>query len=100
MANPHIPKRLDVTAGRPLTIAAPGHGIGGYVWLAEVEDGPGQVVDAKPELGTDAIGGGAVARFRLDWHGPERGIVKLSLKRPWEDEPIEVHRIEIEPAAD
>lgn len=100
MADPELPKRLNVTPGRPLTIAVPGHGIGGYVWLAEVEDGPGRVREAQAELRTDSIGGGAVARFRLDWLGSERGIVRLSLKRPWEDEPIEIHRIEIEPAGE
>ncbi|HEX8667348.1 MAG TPA: protease inhibitor I42 family protein [Allosphingosinicella sp.] len=98
MADPSLPKRLDVTPGRPVTIAAPGHGIGGYVWTAEVESGPGQVEEIEPQAVAGAIGAGATGHFRLRWLGADAGVVRLSLKRPWEERPVEVHRINIEPS--
>jgi predicted secreted protein len=97
MAHPTLPDRVNVIPGEPVTIAVPGHGIGGYLWSAEVEAGSGEVEEAAFEV-PDSVGAGATAHFRLNWLGSGRGVVKLSLKRPWEEQAVEVHRIEVCPA--
>lgn len=88
-----LPDQLTIAPGASRILEAPGHGIGGYLWSAEV-DGPGRIEDiATPATGD--IGAGATARFRLTWLASQGGSVTLRLKRPWEDAPIESHRIEI-----
>ena len=93
MDDPIFPHQLTIAPGASRTLEAPGHGIGGYLWSAEVE-GPGRIEDISiPAIGD--IGTGATGRFRLTWLGSQSGSVILRLKRPWEDVSIESHRIEI-----
>jgi predicted secreted protein len=66
-------------------ITADGHGIGGYVWTAEVVEGTGSVEAEPPAVGS-GIGGGSVATFKVRWTDPSVGKIRLHYRRPWEDE--------------
>ena len=92
-----FPEKLAMCPGASTILEAPGHGAGGYVWTARVDAGPGSIEELNREQPGAAVGAGATASFRLTWEGDEAGAVTLVLKRPWERESVESHRILIEP---
>lgn len=95
MGGTSIPDRLTLPPGASTMLEAPGDGVGGYLWSAVVDAGPGRIEQIAPETSGDAIGGGATARFRLTWLGEASGSLTLQLKRPWEDAPIELRHVEV-----
>jgi hypothetical protein len=100
LSNLRIPKRLRLAPGQSHTLELPGHGVGGYVWRADVGSGPGRIEAISPGHPPDDIGAGAAAQFLLTWLGRTPGVVTVSLKRPWEDRAIETYDIEVEPVTD
>jgi predicted secreted protein len=77
-------------------IAASGHGVGGYMWTAEVIKGKGQLAELEPEVAA-GIGGGSTARFKLKWKGDSEGLVRLHYRRPWDSDDEAVKDVKIVP---
>lgn len=92
-----LPDTLIIAPGSSQVLEVPGHGVGGYLWTAQVDSGPGRIEEDVPNQAVEGIGTGVTARFRLTWLGDQKGSVIFRLKRPWEDASIETHIIEIQP---
>lgn len=92
-----IADHVTLKAGEDLTVEAPGDGVGGYVWSAEVIAGSGSVRrgDAATPSSPASIGGGARTAFTISASEPGTLVLRFSLGRSWEDKPETVRDVTV-----
>ena len=90
---------IDACAGDTIELSAPGEGVGGFLWHAEVPAGVGTVVGESLGDAKDGIGSGRdkVFRLRLDRIGD--ATVRLVQSRPWDSSAARVIEVPIRCAA-
>jgi predicted secreted protein len=86
-----LPDSIDLHPGESRTLRLPGHGIGGYLWKAEVLSGDVRI-ETMPTEGADpaSIGGSVQAVFRVAATGSGSGRIRFRLAQPWERGETEV----------
>lgn len=90
---------IRACAGDTVALHAPGEGIGGYLWHADIPPEIGTVVDEA--LGSDpaGIGGGPDKVFRIRLKKAGDAVVRLVQSRPWDAQPARVIEYPIHCAA-
>ena len=89
-------RKVRAKAGESVEIELHGAGTTGYLWLCEADDRTVDVLDRIVDADTQSFGGKGRETFVLR---PQRkGVTSLRfvLKRPWENEPLEVEEVELE----
>lgn len=81
---------IHACPGETVELSAPGEGIGGFTWHAEIPGQSATLIGETMGPPPPGIGGGRVKLFRVRMETAGETIVRLILKRPWEAAP---HRI-------
>ncbi|WP_405030665.1 protease inhibitor I42 family protein [Methylobacterium sp. WCS2018Hpa-22] len=86
---------IKACSGETIEVTAPGEGIGGFLWYAEVAHQAATIVSEA--LGPAAEGVGATREkvFRVRLERPGDTTVRLVQKRPWDSTPYRIIEVPI-----
>ncbi|WP_409565122.1 protease inhibitor I42 family protein [Methylobacterium sp. J-090] len=81
---------IHACPGDTVELSAPGEGIGGFTWQAEVPDHSATLIDESMSPPQSGIGAGRDKLFRFRMERAGETVLRLVQKRPWE---ASAHRI-------
>ncbi|WP_082494438.1 protease inhibitor I42 family protein [Methylobacterium sp. Leaf108] len=86
---------IDARPGETIEIAAPGEGIGGFLWHAEVPHHAATIVGETLGPPSDGVGAGTAKVFRVRLEGPGDTTLRLVQTRSWDSVPGRVIEVPI-----
>lgn len=81
---------IDACLGETIEVAAPGEGVGGFVWHAEVSEQAATIVGETLSPSAQGVGSGREKVFRIRLEKAGETTLRLVQARPWDSTP---HRI-------
>ena len=90
---------IDACMGDTIELSAPGEGVGGFLWHAEIPAGVGTVVGERLGDSKSGVGSGPDKVFRLRLERAGDATVRLVQRRPWDSAAARVIEVPIRCAA-
>jgi predicted secreted protein len=92
-----LERRVPIKAysGETIEVSAPGEGIGGFLWHAEVSQQAATIVSEALGPAGEGVGATREKVFRVRLEQPGDTTVRLVQKRPWESTPSRIIEVPI-----
>lgn len=86
---------IDARPGDTIDVSAPGEGIGGFLWHAEVSRHAATIVGEMLGPSPDGVGSAREKVFRVRLDTPGDTTVRLVQTRPWDSTPARIIEVPI-----